>query len=176
MYLPSGDAALTRRATKHSVLRAVVVKWSRARKRYERQGVLVEEPALAQAESECLLDAEARERRRQREAERRAEMDRTYVERFAARIRELYPDCPPGRETVIAEHACLKYSGRVGRTASAKGLETRAVGLAVAAHVRHCETRYDELLGQGRERFEARDIVAPAVQRVLEAWEGRSQE
>ena len=36
-YLPSGNTALTRRATKHSPLRAVVVQWARARKRYERQ-------------------------------------------------------------------------------------------------------------------------------------------
>lgn len=49
-FLPSGDAALTRRARKHSTLSAVVLKWSRARKRYERQGLLVEDQALTQAE------------------------------------------------------------------------------------------------------------------------------
>jgi hypothetical protein len=53
-FLPSGDAALTRRAKKHSRRHAVVLKWSRRRKRYERQGLLVEEEALAQAETECL--------------------------------------------------------------------------------------------------------------------------
>ena len=41
VFLPRGDAALTRRATKHSALRGVVVRFSRARKRYERQGILV---------------------------------------------------------------------------------------------------------------------------------------
>jgi hypothetical protein len=51
VFLPSGNTALTRRARKHSVLAAVVLKWSHARKRYERQGLLVEEPALARAES-----------------------------------------------------------------------------------------------------------------------------
>jgi hypothetical protein len=51
-FLLSGDAALTRRAKKHSRLHAVVLKWSRARKRYERQGLLVEEEALAKAEAE----------------------------------------------------------------------------------------------------------------------------
>jgi hypothetical protein len=66
VFLPSGDAALTRRAQKHSKLSAVVLKWSRARKRYERQGLLVEEEALAEAEKECLSDMEARERRRER--------------------------------------------------------------------------------------------------------------
>ena len=37
VFLPAGDAALTRRATKASSLSAVVVRWSRSRKRYERQ-------------------------------------------------------------------------------------------------------------------------------------------
>lgn len=37
-FLPSGDAALTRRATKISRLSAVVVRWSRSRNRYEREG------------------------------------------------------------------------------------------------------------------------------------------
>ena len=45
-FLPSGDAALTRRASTHSRLKAVVVQFSRARRRYERQGVLIESEAL----------------------------------------------------------------------------------------------------------------------------------
>src|ERR1044071_8109108 len=59
VFLSTGDAALTRRARKDSVLSAVVLKFSKARGRYERQGLLVEENALAQAEAECLADAEA---------------------------------------------------------------------------------------------------------------------
>lgn len=49
VFLPSGDSAATRRAKKASQLSAVVVRWSRARKRYERQGILIEESALASA-------------------------------------------------------------------------------------------------------------------------------
>lgn len=52
VFLPSGDATLTRRARKYSSLSAVVVRFSRARKRYERQGILVTPDALAQAERE----------------------------------------------------------------------------------------------------------------------------
>jgi hypothetical protein len=170
LFLPAGDAALTRRARKHSTLSAVVLRWSRARKRYERQGLLVEEEALDRAEQECLADAEARERRREREAARRAELDRQYVQDFAARVRELYPGCPPGRETSIAEHACLKYSGRVGRSAAAKSLDAEAVHLAVAAHVRHAETRYDSLLARGYDRWDARAEVEGSVARVLARW------
>lgn len=50
VYLPAGNAVLTRRAKKASALSAVVVRFSRSRKRYERQGILVEEAALEQAE------------------------------------------------------------------------------------------------------------------------------
>jgi hypothetical protein len=172
VFLPSGDAALTRRARKHSILVAVVLKWSRARKRYERQGLLVEELALEEAERECLADSEARARRREREAERRAELDREYVEHFALRVRELFPRCPAGREVGIAEHACLKYSGRIGRTASAKDLDEKAVRLAVIAHIRHEETRYDELMAKGYDRWDARFQVEEEVDRILSEWKG----
>src|SRR5512139_2127824 len=75
-FLPSGNAALTKRARKHSTISAVVLKWSRARKRYERQGLLVEAKALEKAEEECLADEDIRERRRERDAIRREELDR----------------------------------------------------------------------------------------------------
>jgi hypothetical protein len=170
--LPSGDIALTRRAKKYSGLTAVVLQWSRARKRYERQGLLVEEAGLEKAEAECLSDAEARERNRMRAALSRAEEDRRFVDSFAARVGELFPAMPKGREKAIAQHACLKYSGRVGRSSSAKDLEDGAVRLAVIAHVRHTETKYDELLMQGIERADARVEIRGSVDKVLAAWQG----
>lgn len=172
LFLPSGDAALTRRSKKYSKLCAVVLKWSRARKRYERQGLLVEETALQKAEQECLDDQAVRERRQEREAGRRAEIDAKFIQKFADRIRELFPQLPPGRDQIIAKHACLKYSGRVGRSASAKELESKAVRLAVIAHVRHEETRYDDLLMQGYSRSEARLEVEGAIAEILAKWEG----
>jgi hypothetical protein len=171
IFLPSGDTALTRRSRKHSTLVAVVLKWARARKRYERQGLLVEGQALEQAEQECLADSEIRVRRREREAERRAELDEQYVKRFSERLRECFPGCPHGREKEISEHACLKYSGRIGRSAGAKSLDEEAVRLAVIAHIRHTETNYDELLAMGYERREARDQVNAKVGDILTNWE-----
>jgi hypothetical protein len=170
IFLPSGDAAVTRRARKHSRLAAVVLKWSRARKRYERQGMLVEEQALERAEAECLNDAEARARRRDRAAARRAELDAEFVARFADRVAQMFPGCPPGRPERIAARACQKYSGRVGRSAAAKRLDEDAVQLAVAAHVRHEETAYDELLARGVERWEARDRLREDVDCILARW------
>jgi len=170
VFLSSGDAALTRRSKKHSTLSAVVLKFSKARGRYERQGLLVEEDALAQAEAECLADSEIRERRNERARERRAELDEDYVREFAKRIRVLFPGCPENREQFIAEHACLKYSGRVGRSANAKSLEEAMITLAVKAHIRHRETNYDSLLSKGWARHEARAQVKDPVEALLEVW------
>ncbi len=47
VFLPAGDVGLTRRAHRASELSAVVVRFSRSRKRYERQGLFVEDSALA---------------------------------------------------------------------------------------------------------------------------------
>ena len=171
VFLPSGDAALTRRARKQSTLSAVVLKWSKARRRYERQGLLVEEPALKQSEMECMTDEDARTQRRIREAERRAKLDLTYIKLFAERIRQLYPKCLSKTAISIAEHACTKYSGRVGRSAAAKAFDKQAIHLAVVAHIRHAETPYDELLMNGWERVEARFRVEDTVRSVLEKWQ-----
>ena len=171
VFLPRGDAALTRRASKYSKLKAVVVRFSRSRKRYERQGVLVEEAALARAEHECLSDAEAREAARERVEERRQALEARYVEQFAQRIAELFPGCPSDERAAVAAHACLKYSGRVGRSAAAKAFEAEAVELAVRAHVRHAHTRYEELLSGGISRQEARSFVAEAVAKRMQLWQ-----
>ena len=170
VFLPTGDAALTRRSKKYSNLSAVVLKFSKARGRYERQGLLVEEAALEQAEAECLGDSEVRERRNERARERRAEFDEQYVREFAKQIRALFPNCPPGREQVIAEHACLKSSGRVGRSAAAKDFDDQMITLAVMAHVRHRETNYDQLLGKGWFRNQARAKVRDRVEEIAEKW------
>src|SRR5258706_6311017 len=170
VFLPSGDAALTRRARKYSRLSAVVLKWSRARRHYERQGLMVEETALDLAEEECLADFEVRELRKEREAERRVGLDQKYVEQFASKIRELFPQIETGKDQIIAEHACRKYSGRVGRSAAAKNLDDNAILLAVIAHIRHRETNYDELLGSGWERSDARSAVAERIDEVLSRW------
>jgi len=50
VFLPAGAALLTRRAKALSARSAVVVRFSRSRGRYERQGLLVEPQALAEAE------------------------------------------------------------------------------------------------------------------------------
>ena len=170
IYLPAGNAALTRRSKKHSKLSAVVYRWSKARKRNERQGILVEEKALTKAEKECLADEDVRMQRRVRDATRREIQDREYIKTFIGAILEVYPGCPSNTAKSIAEHACLKYSGRVGRSAAAKKLDDSAIRVAVVAHVRHAETHYDELLMEGWERFDARGMVKDQLNSVLSKW------
>ncbi len=132
---------------------------------------MVEEAALEKAEAECLADESQRQAARERAAVRRAELDERYVADFAETIRRQFPNCPTGRETEIAEHACRKYSGRVGRSARAKAFEPKAVRLAVLAHIRHRETDYDDLLTQGMDRYDARERVEARVTTLLEQWE-----
>jgi hypothetical protein len=169
-YLPAGDAALTRRARRAGDLSAVVVRFSRARRRYERQGILVEEAALERAERECLVDEESRARRRVREQARRAEEDDELQGRAAKEILRLYPGCPKDRAEEVSRHAFTRGSGRVGRTAAGREFDRGALTLAVAAAVRHVDTSYDKLLMEGVDRLEARALVRPAVERVIAGW------
>lgn len=169
-FLPSGNGTLTRRAKKYSTLNAVVLKWSRSRKRYERQGILVEEEAIGQAEVDCFKDEELRTHRRERAAEYRAELDKNYIEEFASKLKIAYPGCEPTRARRIAKHACRKYSGRVGRSAAAKSFDQEALRLAVVAHIRHTETEYDQLLMRGFDRHDARRSVQSEVDTMLKKW------
>jgi len=170
VFLPRGDAALTRRAKKYSTLSAVVVRFSRSRGRYEREGILVEEVALERAEQECLADTQQRARRRERGEVRRAEDDRNLAAYMAEAILKLFPGCPPGEARVIAAHTALRGSGRVGRTSVGRCLETDALTAAVIAAIRHRYTLYDELLMSGYSRSDARDSIREAVDRVIERW------
>ena len=170
VFLASGDAALTRRARAASRLSAIVVRFSRARKRYERQGVLVELQALDRAEAECLADHELRVRRREREALRRAQQDLEFQDRIADEITRLYPGCPPDRAREIAAHTAQRHSGRVGRSAGGRALDPSAIQLAVLASVRHQDTRYDELLMSGVDRHTARATVSDDIASTIDAW------
>ena len=168
--LLSGDVALTRRASAHSRLRAVVLEWSARRKRYERRGTLVEPEAIRRARAECDADAHAREAQRARAAVRREGEERDYVASFTAAVRRLFPGCPLSEAREIAAHACEKSSGRVGRTADAKQLDPEMVRLAVIAHVRHLHTQYDQIIARTRDKRGSRARINGDVESVLREW------
>jgi hypothetical protein len=169
-FLEAGDTALTRRASKYSDMRAVVVQFSRSRKRYERQGILVTAKAIEKAEAECAADAPERARRREQDAIAHKKEDAQLVEQFTAKIRAMFPGCPPDEAARIAKHAATRGSGRVGRSAAGRRLDSDVVTLAVIASIRHIHTNYDELLAEGVERPVARERVQEKIELVLDSW------
>jgi hypothetical protein len=173
VYLERGDVCLTRRSRKYSPLSAVVLRFSRSRGRYERQGILVEEAALKRAEEECLEDEDLRAAQRERAEVRRVGEDKKLTEEIAREIRRLFPGAPAKEVREIAEHASVRGSGRVGRTAAAKSLDEGALTAAVIAAIRHRHTRYDELLMEGEDRMIARSRTRDEVEEVLERWRTR---
>jgi hypothetical protein len=169
-YLPSGDAALTRRASAGSPRVAVVLQYSRTRKRNERQGILVEAAALQAAQEACAADAGQRAQRRETDGVRAERVDARHLAQFARRIRELFPGCPADEVAAIARRSCARGSGRVGRTRAAKRGRADAVTLAVRAHLRHVHTDYDGRLAAGADPREARDEVQAQVDALERRW------
>lgn len=169
-FLPSGDAAMTRRSKKHSPLCGVLQEWNQRRRRYERKGQYVEALAILKAKEECELDQDKRLIQNQKAAITRAKQDKIYIKAFAKAIKTRYPNCPTGREDLIATHACEKYSGRVGRTASAKEFDEKMIDLAVEAHIRHTETNYDLQFGKGKSKKEIRTNVKFDIIKIMQHW------
>jgi hypothetical protein len=56
------------------------------------------------------------------------------------------------------------------RSAAAREFDEEMIVLAVQAHVRHRETNYDQLLGRGWARDDARAEVQASVHTILERW------
>ena len=173
-FLPSGDAALTRRASKYSGRFAVVVRFSRTRGRYERQGILVETSGIEKAERECLEDADERAVARARGSDWRRKQDVELAAQMMKQISLLFPGCPASEIAEIAKHTALRGSGRVGRTEAARNLEESALTQAVVAAIRHKHTEYDELLANGVDRVTARQRIAVMVEEILARWRSPS--
>lgn len=169
-FLPPGDAALTRRSKKYSKISSIVQQWNQRRRRYERKGQFVEIEALSIAKAECLEDKDLRAEKNRRAAIKREIDDKEYIEEFSKEIRNQYPNLPKNREVKIAEHACEKYSGRVGRSAAAKKFDKDMIERAVIAHIRHQETNYDDQFGKGRRKREIRQDIQPAIISILKKW------
>lgn len=172
-FLPSGDATLTRRARKHSPLSAIVNRFNRRRKRYERQGILVTSESIDAAHAQNASDEMQRAKAREKAVIRRGKQDQELVQEMTKLILDQYPGCSPDEAHQIAEHTALRGSGRVGRSAAGRSLEPEAIGLAVAAWIRHQHTNYDELLMSGVERRAAREEIRDTQRNVLRNWRSK---
>lgn len=169
-FLPSGNAALTRRSKKHSEKCGVLLTWNQRSKRFERKGQYIEASALETAKKECAADAPIRAEKNEKAAVKRAEQDEIYIAEFALEILKHYPSCPKNREIEIATHACEKHSGRVGRTADAKKFDKNMIDLAVEAHIRHIETNYDDAFGKGIKKKQIRTSLKFEIMQIMIKW------
>ena len=94
------------------------------------------------------------------------------MKRMTQEILGLYPNCPPAEARRVAAHTAMRGSGRVGRTAAGQNLEQSPLIAAVKAAVRHRHTNYDELLQDGVDRADARELVAAQIDKLLNQWGG----
>jgi len=174
-FLEPGDAAMTRRSKKYSSFCGVLYAWNKRRKRFERKGQYVEAEAIELARKECELDAGKRAKSNEKAAIKRTADDIVYIDAFSKAIKHRYPNCPKNREVEIAQHACEKYSGRVGRTANAKQFDITMIDLAVEAHIRHTETNYDAQFNKGKTKRAIRSEVKVDITAVLNKWRLKSR-
>ena len=172
VYLPAGSSKMTRRAKKYSPLSAAVVRFSSTRKRYERQGLLVESAALRRAEEECFSEEELAERRRYDELDRNSVYTDALVAALTKKIRADLPGCPQDSASAIAELAAYRTGKRIGRTAREPDLKTEELPEVVFSWVRVHHTGYDKRRMEGMERETARDAVRSEAGRVVRKWQG----
>ncbi|CAI7645023.1 unnamed protein product [Penicillium bialowiezense] len=96
--------------------------------------------------------------------------DKKDMSKSRALLKSEFPLMPKETLKIVLEHAFLKGSGRVGRTAMIS--DEKKVLLAVDAHIRHVHTPYEKLLDAGVSRKEARKQVWDAVKAVERSWQG----
>lgn len=115
-----------------------------------------------------------------KEMETRAERAANVVKRdegmakgFQKEIMNIFPQIPADALRNVAKIALQKGKGKVGRVGKLD--VQRKAGLAVWAHIRHCETDYDALLKRGTPREEARKQVEAKIKEVCKAWGAGSQ-
>lgn len=173
-FLPSGNAAMSRRSKKYSPLSAIVIQFNRKARRYQRCGILVSASAIKKAEIECLSDADQREAARIRNAQRTKQEDKKLVQEMTAIICEQFPGCPATEAKQIATHTAQRGSGRVGRSAAARHLCTEPIRIAVIASIRHNHTEYDELLMSGCNRADARTKISRQITSKLNQWQKKN--
>lgn len=159
VFLPSGDANLTRRTAKASGVTGVVYRMNTPRRRYERQGILAEQCAVELAARQCLEDDDL--------TPRRLRVDDALRREIADHIRAQFPGCPPLRAEAIAFYAAVRGRARRNRGNAA---DPGSVLAAVTNSVRRIDTDYERLLLTGLERADAERAVQIRVDDILRTW------
>jgi hypothetical protein len=169
VFLESGNATLTGRAVKQFGRRIIVQRIYKTRPA-RRWGVLVDQQAIDRAQALCVEDAEKRAQNRVKQVAHRMKKDEEFAGKFAEKIGILCPNCPADERLAIAQHACSRGSGRVGRSASGQQLDDQAIKLAVIAHIRHVHTNYENLVYGQTEREWVRELVKPQIDAIYNSW------
>lgn len=162
-FLPSGNAALSRRAAKRSRRCVAVMQAHPVRKRFERQGILVDPAAIEHAARESLADATPQHMTPRQRV--RAQRDKQFQTELAAAIRAGFPGCPTERAEAIALHAAAVSSRRIDRV-----VNDAVVRAAVFASILHVDTDYADRVLSGVRREAARAQVYERVEHVAASW------
>ncbi|KOS39056.1 hypothetical protein ACN38_g10117 [Penicillium nordicum] len=163
VLVPKGDVYITRHCrskTKESE-RIVYVVYNRTGKRT--LGIRVPEEIY----TEVLESAAATKETRASAVQMRDAKD---LSKSRELLKTEFPLMPKETLKIVLEHAFLKGSGRVGRTAMIS--DEKKTLLAVEAHIRHVHTPYEKLLEEGVSRKHAREQVWSTIQAVERAWQG----
>ena len=167
--LPQGDAAMTRRAKKYSKLWAVIMRFSRTRGRYERQGLLVEKEAFDKAEEELLSASELAAQRKLHAEMNLTDEDQKLARDILPKLLQMFPHCPPTDAKEIARQGS-EYIYTLVKRNEAGGPNEEDIRALLTRYARHHYTTYDEFLIQGMSRASAKAAVSQQLQEVLERW------
>ncbi|KFH45447.1 hypothetical protein ACRE_037770 [Hapsidospora chrysogenum ATCC 11550] len=97
--------------------------------------------------------------------------DEATQDEFRDEILKQFPRIPQDSVDKVLRHTLRKRSGRVGRTGRLD-LEKK-VRLAVTAHIRHCHTDYDAIMGRGKvSQRDGRLGIQDQLIHVMRAWGG----
>ncbi|RAQ46344.1 hypothetical protein AFGD_000501 [Aspergillus flavus] len=163
VFVPKGDVYVTRncRANTKESERTVYTVFDKTGKRT--LGIRVPSDIYAAVLESAAATAETRANA----VKLRDEKDLAHSRQI---LRTQFPLMPAESLEAILNHAFLKGSGRVGRTATQS--DKRKADLAVEAHIRHTHTPYESMLHAGAGREEARNAVWGLVKAIKTAWEG----
>ncbi|PSR79725.1 hypothetical protein BD289DRAFT_355431, partial [Coniella lustricola] len=124
-------------------------------------GIAVPTPILVQVRQDEADTRDARATNVQRR-------DQSIHDDFEAVLRREFPSMPPKSLPKVLHTALQKRKGKVGRTGTLSDRDKAY--LAVRAHIRHSETPYEQLMETGLEKEQARNMVAPQVDAIAQAW------
>ena len=145
----------------------------RTRKRYERQGIVIESRAPGSRAGVPSLTSETRGCAA---ANRTASAARSMMSNcrpgVGGEITRLFPRCPPKRRRGRRPpYGAARQRPAVGRSSAGRALDTEALTLAVIASIRHGDTGYDDLLMSGVPvEKPATASAPPSTAMLLAAW------